>query len=311
MVKSLCPTCYTEIPATVYPDGRWVVMRKDCPDHGRFHSIVESDAGFYDFCQKHDSGTIYDGHLVDVTTRCNLRCRYCYYRKDVDNRPIDDILADCQRAPGPYILTGGEPTIHPQIHEIIEWVKTVGRTTMLTNGYGLSDLNRAVVFADQLTDADGLTQIGLSFHSEALWFGRALTNIKKLGLKLTTLFFVVDSLEQLPAIVRFAEAHSDYFHCYRIKIASSIWAEQKSARLFTSDIVRWFSEQPGQTELPAAGKITYFPLKHNNILYAVVNWYNVTNIILDDIDTPPTYTTKDGQVMDFVKAMIYNEGLGQ
>ena len=101
----------------------------------------------------------------------------------------------------------------------------------------------------------------------------------------------------------------DNFCSFRIKIASPIWLENKSSGLFTSDVIKWFHDQDGVMGYPVTGKITYYMIKHNGILYPIINWYNVGNVDLDDIDCPPTYTTQDGKVMDFVKAMIHNEAL--
>lgn len=284
-----------------------MVMRKACDVHGSFKSVVEVDPLFYGHCLENNGG-IYAGHLVDVTTRCNLRCRYCYYEKGPRDISLETILDNCRAADGPYILTGGEPTIRPGLLTVIDEVQEIGRAILLTNGYGLQDPAFLRALASRLTDDDGITHIGLSFHPEAPWFSEVMRNLRTAKLKLTTVFFVVDSLDQLPMVKKFAEYTSDLFHSFRIKIASAIWDEGKSAHLFTSDVINWFLEQPGETELADTGKITYYMLKHNNLLYAVVNWYNVDNIDLLDIDTPPTYTTKDGRVMDFVKAMVLNEG---
>ena len=111
-----------------------MVMRKYCPSHKQFDAVVEKDVLFYNYCMEHNSGGIYAGHLVDVTDRCNLKCRYCYHQKKDSDIPIETILKNCLAAPGPYILTGGEPTLREDIHAVIEAVKSIGPVTLLTNG---------------------------------------------------------------------------------------------------------------------------------------------------------------------------------
>jgi hypothetical protein len=307
--RSICPVCYEEIPAIIRQEGDLMVMRKYCERHKQFDAVVEKDVAFYNYCMDHNSRGIYAGHLVDVTDRCNLKCRYCYHQKKDSDIPVEMILKNCLSAPGPYILTGGEPTLRKDIHAVIEAVKAIGPVVLLTNGYGLQDPLELAEYAAQLTGDDGVTKIGLSFHPEAPWFEDVMVNITNSGLKLETIFFVIDSLDQLPKIKGFAEMTKDNFVSFRIKIASPIWSENKASGLFTSDVINWFIGQDDVTEYPMSGKITYYTLKHNGIFYPIINWYNVHNVDLNDIDCPPTYTTRDGRVMDFVKAMIHNEAL--
>lgn len=284
-------------------------MRKTCPEHGDTAAIVEMDSAFYKRCSENNSGTIYGGHLVDVTTICNLECQYCYFDKGNHHKSVDAILAECDKADGPYILTGGEPTLHPDIFSIISAVKQKGSVTMLTNGYGLRKMEDMRRYVELLTDDNGVVQIGLSYHPEASWFPQVMQNILALGIKLQTLFFVIDDVQDLSAIKFASESTINSFVGVRIKIASKIWAEGKQAQIFASDVLKWFVANSYQMELNLVGKSTYHLFKADGVLYAVVNWYNVENVDLDDINTPPTYTTKDGITMDFVRAMLHNEGL--
>lgn len=47
LTRSSCPECLRTIDAqVVFEDGR-VVMRKQCPTHGRFEALTTSDAEMY------------------------------------------------------------------------------------------------------------------------------------------------------------------------------------------------------------------------------------------------------------------------
>lgn len=307
MTRSLCPICFKEIPAEVVIDGI-VYMNKTCPEHGDFSATIEKNADFYKFCQAGES-VIYDGHLVDVTTRCDLRCKFCYFEKGNEDYQVESILEECKANKPPYILAGGEPTLRSDLPAIIRQVQEIGPAYVLTNGYGLQDIRVLKRLASQLTD-DGITRIGLSFHPEAPYFLMVIENIRQLGLKLETIFFVIEDIAQLPFIVEFAEENSDLSLMYRIKIASHIWSEDKQSPLFASDIVEWFANR-GEVMLALNGKSTYLPFAQNGVTYAVVNWYTVENVDLNDINCPPTYRAKDGKVYDFVQAMIINQGMSE
>ena len=285
-----------------------MVMRKYCPSHKQFDAVVEKDVLFYNYCMEHN-GPIYPGHFVNVTDRCNLKCKYCFYDKGEQDIPIETILKNCLAAPGPYFLTGGEPTLRKDLHAVIEAIQTIGPVYLVTNGWGLQDQGELNAYATQLINADGIIDMALSYHEEAPWIENVINNIIDLELTLETMLFVVDSLDQLPKIKEFAEKHEKYFASFKIKLPTPLGREKKTSDLFTSDIIKWFCEQDGDTEFPSCGKTTYYKIKHNGILYPIVNWYSVQNVDLDEINCTPTYTTKDGKVMDFVKAIIYDEVL--
>jgi MoaA/NifB/PqqE/SkfB family radical SAM enzyme len=84
---------------------------------------------------------------VVVTRRCNLKCGYCTeYDWTSDPAPYDELasrLAVC--------LTGGEPTLHPRLPDLVAEMKRLGfkRRMPITNGWRLTSalidpLNRTV-----------------------------------------------------------------------------------------------------------------------------------------------------------------------
>ena len=42
---SICPECMTQIPAEIYidPKTNWVMMRKNCKDHGEFKDKISKN----------------------------------------------------------------------------------------------------------------------------------------------------------------------------------------------------------------------------------------------------------------------------
>lgn len=300
--RSLCPTCYKEITAFINTVGGAVIMSKECDEHGWHTAIVERDPAFYHYWKANNSD-IYDGHLVDVTTRCNLRCKYCYFDKGNEDIPLESILAECCKAPGPYILTGGEPTLRADLPEIIDAVSQVGEVFLLTNGAGFLDMGYLKECNKRLQG-----RIGLSIHPEFVELPQVIANIESEGIQLDTVFFVIDNLDQLEGVKEFAESHRNLCKTVRIKCASKVWAEGKTAHIFASDVAKWFIGK-GETTFPPSGKSVYLPLCHNGITYAIVSWFDVDNVDLNEIQCPPTYTAKDGVTRDFVYSMLVNEGM--
>ncbi|MDZ7373237.1 MAG: radical SAM protein [candidate division KSB1 bacterium] len=79
--------------------------------------------------------------VVDVNRRCNARCRMCYYANSRENwtKPLEvvrqELVAARQRGNFYVDFTGGEPTVHPQIVEIVEAARELGlEPCIITNG---------------------------------------------------------------------------------------------------------------------------------------------------------------------------------
>ncbi len=99
---------------------------------------------------------------LKLTQRCNLRCVYCYTQSSaaasraeemLTGQDLDAIAAGVARlaAPVEYVLSGGEPLLHPHALDFAEQVKASGNQVhLLTNGTLIDERNAARIAA--LTD---------------------------------------------------------------------------------------------------------------------------------------------------------------
>jgi len=85
-------------------------------------------------------------HLViEVNNRCNIRCTACYKSKTGESKPLPQILQEVDQALQlrdlrVITLAGGEPTLHPELPEVIRAITARGvAVQLLTNGYDLPD----------------------------------------------------------------------------------------------------------------------------------------------------------------------------
>ena len=112
--------------------------------------------------------------LIEIVNSCNLACPTCYADSPigtgpkVDAVPLDDIKARIQgvidRKGGIEILqlSGGEPTLHPQLIELLRWVKQhpkIDFALINTNGVLLA---KDPAFAQQLSDS--FNGVGLQLY---------------------------------------------------------------------------------------------------------------------------------------------------
>jgi len=100
-------------------------------------------------------------------TGCNTRCRFCYYyltglrdfwSKETIKREMDIAKKSGMNA---IDFSGGEPTIHPNFLELVEYAKSRGFKTIctLTNGLRMSDEK----FVKKVVDA-GINDVLFSLH---------------------------------------------------------------------------------------------------------------------------------------------------
>lgn len=106
--------------------------------------------------------------IITVTRNCNLRCKFCYAKETgyieqelIAFNDIKKIVDFCNEAKVNFIvLTGGEPTLHPDVMNIIKYINNSEHkmmATIATNGIKLSDYN----FCKEMID-NGIGYVDIS-----------------------------------------------------------------------------------------------------------------------------------------------------
>ncbi|WP_353852959.1 radical SAM protein [Dehalobacter restrictus] len=74
----------------------------------------------------------------ELTSECNLRCSYCFEKEYPSNAlSFEDVCRFHTRVSGivsDIVITGGEPFLHPEIYQAIEWFSSATPVTVTTNG---------------------------------------------------------------------------------------------------------------------------------------------------------------------------------
>lgn len=167
---SLCPECRQRIPAKLVIRDNSVYLRKNCPLHGETEVLFEADAQFhlakrsYDkpgtasvtqtaaakgcpfdcgLCPEHDQHTCIG--LIEVTRQCDMECPVCFANGGrggfLELEQIGRMLDFYQSAEGGRAeilqISGGEPTTHPAILDIIGLAKSKQFKYIMLNTNGL------------------------------------------------------------------------------------------------------------------------------------------------------------------------------
>jgi MoaA/NifB/PqqE/SkfB family radical SAM enzyme len=138
---------------------------KKCPRHGEFTGLIEKNPDFYKWFTglRPEDHSGFSSLMIPVTSRCNLRCKYCYSRRTQDtDLDIDEIIDAVKGFQGDTIeLSGGEPTVREDLDSVIARIRSLGKkVTMMTNGVRISDIR----YLRRLKSA-GLSSVYLSLDS--------------------------------------------------------------------------------------------------------------------------------------------------
>jgi 7,8-dihydro-6-hydroxymethylpterin dimethyltransferase len=170
-VITMCPQCLLTIPGRVLSSAAGVVMRKICPEHGAFESLIATDIASYErmrrsprsvklpervsmteakgcpddcgLCPAHEQHTCLA--IVEITTRCNLPCPVCLADATAKGAEFscDQVLAalriliDTEGQPVPLQFAGGEPTLHSGLVDIVGGARALGFSKMEVDSNGL------------------------------------------------------------------------------------------------------------------------------------------------------------------------------
>src|SRR5215467_13381931 len=196
---SLCEVCLRLAPAKIVLEGDNVFHLKRCDVHGTQKSLVSTDAGYFRMCRdfikpgdlplKHQSRTHFgcpydcglcpdhEQHsclaLIEVNDECNLSCPVCFADSSPQrtaNRSLAqiermlDTLVESEGFPDLVQISGGEPTIHPQIIEILRLAKSkpIRHVMLNTNGIRIA---RDPDFVDELASLKPGFEVYLQFDS--------------------------------------------------------------------------------------------------------------------------------------------------
>ena len=174
ITRSICPVCRKVIDAQVLLRDEQVFMRKRCDEHGWFEGLIYADARAYvaqakfnkpgqaparistesargcpldcGLCPEHRQHTCLA--LIEVNTACNLDCPVCFANAGAGfNLTVPEVEAMLDRFveleghPEVVQFSGGEPTIHPGLLEMIAAAqrREIGHVMVNTNGVRIAN----------------------------------------------------------------------------------------------------------------------------------------------------------------------------
>ncbi len=255
VTKSICPLCKRVLDAEVNIRDNRVILRKRCPDHGEFEALVYGDATMYmDALRFNKPGTypletqteVVDGcpldcglcpdhkqhacvGLIEVNSNCNLDCPVCFadsgHQADGFSLTMEqvelglDTFVRAEGEPEVLMLSGGEPSIHPQILGFIAMARDKGirHVVLNTNGIRLArDRAFAAALAKERTaiylQFDGLredTHVRIRGRDLRTLKDQALDRCAEFGLSVTLVAAVEKGVndDELADILRFGFAH--------------------------------------------------------------------------------------------------------
>jgi len=198
--RALCSRCFIVCDAKELIEGDKVYLWKRCLEHGVERVLLSDDVAYFRLCRevflkppeqveryntKTEWGCPYDCGIcpdheqhgcvsvLEVTDFCNLRCPTCFAASGPHRethrsmaqieRMLDRIVAN-EGSPDVVQISGGEPTIHPQIFDIIDACRArpIRHLMLNTNGVRIATEDG---FAERLAAYQPGFEIYLQFDS--------------------------------------------------------------------------------------------------------------------------------------------------
>jgi uncharacterized radical SAM superfamily Fe-S cluster-containing enzyme len=257
---SLCESCLDLVPAKIIEEAGAIFYLKRCPRHGVMKTLVSDDPVYWrrtleylkpgdrplaphtrtergcpwdcGLCPDHEQHSCLA--IVEVNEICNLACPVCFadssprrstQRSLAEVEFMLDALVASEGEPDLVQISGGEPTLHPQILEILEAARRrpIRHVILNTNGIRLAEDE---AFVDALAALKPGFEVYLQFDSlsdaalkdirgAALSRIRhqALANLEARGLSTTLVCTVKRGVndDEIGAIVR----HALTYRCVR------------------------------------------------------------------------------------------------
>jgi uncharacterized radical SAM superfamily Fe-S cluster-containing enzyme len=182
----------------VFEDNN-VYMLKRCNEHGQSKVLIADDIDYYKnirnynkpsetpykFNTKTHYGCPYDCGLcpdheqhscltiIEITDRCNLTCPTCYagssptygrHRTLAEVKSMLDTIVANEKEPDVVQISGGEPTLHPQFFEILDYAKTLPIKHLMVNTNGI-EIAKDAEYAKRLKTYAPDFEIYLQFDS--------------------------------------------------------------------------------------------------------------------------------------------------
>jgi 7,8-dihydro-6-hydroxymethylpterin dimethyltransferase len=216
---STCPGCLSLIDAEVVIRKGRVYFKKRCATCGPSEALVSENAAYYVNAYSYaragteplkfrhdvvhgcptDCGTCNDHEqhtclpIIEVTDHCNLECPICIVNNQYSSHmPPEtfarmlDVLVESEGQCESIALSGGEPTSHPQILELVRIANRpeISRTVIITNGLRLG---RDRKFAEAIKESGayvGLQLDGFTADTHEKIRGRDLCAEKEAALRM-------------------------------------------------------------------------------------------------------------------------------
>ncbi len=196
---SLCEVCLALVPTKIVFEEDDVLYLKRCPSHGVQKTRVASDIAYFKSCKEwlkpgdrplalqsrthygcpYDCGLCPDHEqhsclaLIEVNEACNLTCPVCFadsspqrttQRSRAEVERMLDALVASEGEPDLVQISGGEPTLHPEIVDIL-WLaksKPIRHLMLNTNGVRIA---RDKAFVAELARLKPGFEVYLQFDS--------------------------------------------------------------------------------------------------------------------------------------------------
>ncbi len=187
--RGTCPICIEMVDAQVVEDQGRIYLEKMCPEHGLHRMVLSHKPRDYRELMRYYfdllPGSIPQrDFILRLTARCNMNCPIClasadqYPEQDMTLEQFEEFLRGRSRTK--LDLMGAEPTLHPDLEQMIRHASEHGHITALhTNGIAIQKPEALARLVDAGLDEVHLQFDGFRDEDDMVLRGRPMSRVRR------------------------------------------------------------------------------------------------------------------------------------
>jgi hypothetical protein len=324
MIKtfSICSECYKRIPAYIDIQNGAAIINKMCDTHGKSTAVVDPDGAMILRQYNHGTMGLNKALLIPVTSRCNMKCPWCYTRgvdiKEKSAHYYDAHFCDLKHQRFAILLSGGEPTMRKDFIPFVRELQNLGWIVVTMSNMikfaNIDFMKDCGLILGNVLLADFSMQHPKNYSDKAHKAKMAcLANLEKLGLQANCMQFSVSSLDELPWIRNFYNDTKHLYRNLRIRTLHGFWKDT-SEKIYLSNLYNTFMATFGDlmpmfdNSLESTNIYSIY-MREGGCGISLSSSPTVHNVDLYSCKRPTYGVALDGKYYGFPVAQIISEGI--
>jgi 7,8-dihydro-6-hydroxymethylpterin dimethyltransferase len=166
IVETLCNICLSKLVADIVEENNEIYYVKscsktdECKNFANDKTLISVNANKYYEAYNRNENFAYGMGIIEIIQSCNIKCATCIANSEPEKEGIltfEEVKSRVKKVlqkkkPNIIVISGGEPTIHPDFYKIMEYIASYHfeHVVLISNGIELANNIEMVQFLSNL-----------------------------------------------------------------------------------------------------------------------------------------------------------------